>query len=56
MEPGSLSYEWNVGTFNLVPQVQYTRTHVEDLKNFFGDRVNFESHGGTFTRARLGLK
>ena len=49
-------YEWNVGTFNLVPQVQYTRTHVEDLKNFFGDRVNFESHGGTFTRARLGLE
>jgi hypothetical protein len=29
---------------------------VEDLKNFFGDRVNFESHGGTFTRARLGLE
>ena len=49
-------YEWNVGSFNLVPQVQYTRTKVEDVKTFFGDRVNFDSHGGTFTRARLGLE
>ena len=49
-------YEWNVGSFNLVPQAQFTHTKVEALKNFFGDRVNFEAHGGTFTRARLGVE
>ncbi|MDE2407543.1 MAG: hypothetical protein KGL91_06755 [Xanthomonadaceae bacterium] len=49
-------YEWNLGTFNLVPQLQYTHTKVDNLKNFFGDRVNFEAHGGTFTRTRLGLE
>jgi outer membrane autotransporter protein len=49
-------YEWNVGSFNLVPQAQFTHTKVEALKNFFGDRVNFEAHGGNFTRARLGVE
>ena len=49
-------YEWNVGGFNIVPQLQYTVTDVEDVRTFFGDRANFVSHGGNFDRGRLGVE
>ncbi len=49
-------YEFDVGGFNLVPQLQYTRTEVEGIRDFIGHRANFESHGGTFSRTRLGLE
>ncbi|TXH17135.1 MAG: hypothetical protein E6R00_04905 [Gammaproteobacteria bacterium] len=49
-------YEVEIGGFNLVPQLQYTRTEVEGIRDFIGNRANFESHGGTFSRTRLGLE
>ncbi len=49
-------YEWHVGGMNVVPQAQYTRTRVSDIRTFNGDRVTFTAHGGTFTRGRLGVE
>jgi hypothetical protein len=49
-------YEWAVGGFNIVPQLQYTRTEVEDVRAISLDRASFESHGGTSERGRLGVE
>ena len=49
-------YEWAVGGFNIVPQVQYTRTEVEDVRAVSFDRATFEAHGGTSERGRLGVE
>ena len=49
-------YEWAVGGFNIVPQVQYTRTSVDDVRTVSFDRASFESHGGTSERGRLGVE
>ena len=49
-------YEWSMGGFNLVPQAQYTRTHVEDIRTFTGDRADMTAHGGTFERGRVGVE
>ena len=49
-------YEFAIGGFKLVPQAQYVRTRVDDIDAFYGNRANFESHGGTFSRGRLGLE
>lgn len=49
-------YEWQLGGMTLVPQAQYTRTTVNDVKAFQGGLLNFVSHGGTFSRARLGVE
>ena len=40
----------------MVPQLQYTRTEVEDVRTIYGDRANFEGHGGTSSRGRLGVE
>jgi outer membrane autotransporter protein len=51
---------WNVwtsaGGMKLVPQVQYTRTKVENIDRIEGDLADFVSDGGTSSRARLGLE
>ena len=49
-------YQWTAGGFNIVPQLQYTRTEVEDVRTLFGQRAEFEGHGGTSERARLGVE
>jgi len=49
-------YEWAVGGFNIVPQVQYTRTDVEDIRAIAFDRATFEGHGGTSERGRVGVE
>ena len=49
-------YEWAVGGFNLVPQLQYTRTEVEDVRTVSFDRASFVSHGGTSERGRVGVE
>jgi outer membrane autotransporter protein len=50
-------YNWTTGGgFTITPQFQYTRTKVEDLTAFDGDRADFEGHGGTSSRARLGVE
>ena len=49
-------YEWAVGGFNIVPQLQYTRTEVEDVRAVSFDRATFEAHGGTSERGRLGVE
>jgi hypothetical protein len=49
-------YNWTVGGLNVVPQLQYTRTEVEDVRAIQGDRATFEGHGGTSTRGRLGVE
>ena len=51
---------WNVwtsaGGMKLVPQVQYTRTKVENIDRIEGTLADFVSDGGTSSRARLGLE
>lgn len=49
-------YEWTVGGFTLVPQAQYTRTKVEDVRTFVGDLADLAVHGGTYERGRLGVE
>jgi hypothetical protein len=49
-------YEWAVGGFNIVPQVQYTRTEVEDVRAIAFDRATFEGEGGVSERGRLGVE
>ena len=49
-------YEFAVGSFKLVPQAQYVRTEVEDIRTFHGDRVTFDAHGGTSSRGRIGVE
>jgi outer membrane autotransporter protein len=49
-------YQWMLGGLAVVPQLQYTRTEVEDITVFHGDRASFEGHGGTSERARLGVE
>lgn len=49
-------YEWSMGGVNLVPQAQYTRTHVEDVRTFIGDMADMTSHGGTYERGRVGVE
>lgn len=49
-------YEWAVGGFNIVPQLQYTRTEVEDIRAIAFDRATFEGHGGVSERGRVGVE
>ena len=49
-------YEFAVGSFKLVPQAQYVRTEVEDIRTVHGDRVTFDAHGGTSSRGRIGVE
>lgn len=49
-------YEWQFGSFNLVPQAQYTRTKVDGLDALHGEMASFQSHGGTFEQGRLGVE
>ena len=49
-------YEWKLGSFTLVPQLQYTRTEVQDVRTIYGDRADFMAHGGTYSRGRLGVE
>jgi len=49
-------YEWAVGGFNIVPQIQYTRTEVEDVRAISFDRATFAADGGTSERGRLGVE
>ena len=49
-------YEWSMGGFSLVPQAQYTRTRVEDVRAFTGDMADLVVHGGTYERGRLGVE
>ena len=50
-------YKWTTGSgFDITPQLQYTQTKVEDVVAFDGDRADFEGHGGTSSRGRLGVE
>ena len=49
-------YQWTLAGLSVVPQLQYTRTEVEDVRTIYGDRANFEGHGGTSSRGRLGVE
>lgn len=49
-------YAWSIGGFRLVPQLQYTRTEVLDVRALHGRLADFEAHGGSFERGRLGLE
>ncbi len=40
-------YQWTLGGLSVVPQLQYTRTEVEDVRAIHGQRIDFEGHGGT---------
>lgn len=48
-------YQWMLGGLSVVPQVQYTRTEVQDVRPLQGDLASFAGHGGTSTRGRLGV-
>lgn len=49
-------YQWAVGGFNIVPQLQYTRAKAEDVGPLSGQGMEFEGEGGTSRRARLGVE
>ena len=49
-------YQWTLGGLSVVPQLQYTRTEVQDVRAIHADRAVFEGHGGTSERARLGVE
>jgi outer membrane autotransporter protein len=49
-------YRWTLGGLTVVPQLQYTRTEVEDVRAIHGDRADFEGHGGTSSRGRVGVE
>ncbi|RZA22391.1 MAG: hypothetical protein EOP93_00180 [Lysobacteraceae bacterium] len=49
-------YEWMLGGLTVVPQVQYTRTEVEDVRTIHGPVADFEGHGGTSSRGRVGVE
>jgi outer membrane autotransporter protein len=49
-------YQWTLGGLSVVPQLQYTRTEVEDVRVLHGQRADFEGHGGVSERARLGVE
>ena len=46
-----------MGGFNIVPQVQYTRTEVEDVRAIDASTARpSKAHGGTSERGRLGVE
>lgn len=49
-------YQWTLGGLSVVPQLQYTRTEVEDVRAIHGERVDFEGHGGVSERGRIGVE
>ncbi len=52
-----VGYPWTTGGgLVITPQLQYTQTKVDGIKTIFGDRANFEGHGGTSSRGRLGVE
>jgi outer membrane autotransporter protein len=48
-------YEWKLRGLSIVPQLQYTRTEVEDARSIQADGSMFESQG-TSSRGRLGVE
>ena len=46
---------WQLGAFDLVPQVQYTRTKLDDIAPVAGTLVDLTADGGTSGRVRVGL-
>ena len=51
-----VGYQWNIGGLSVVPQMQYTRTEVEDVRAIQSGGTSFEAHGGTSSRARVGVE
>ncbi|QIL19491.1 hypothetical protein [Thermomonas sp. HDW16] len=50
-------YQWAFGNgLMVVPQAQYTRTKVDGISTIHGPDVDFQAHGGTFSRGRLGVE
>ncbi len=50
-------YPWTTASgFVITPQLQYTQTKVDGIKTIYGDRANFDGHGGTSSRGRLGVE
>ena len=50
-------YAWTLDNgLAITPQLQYTRTKVEEARPLHGDGVDFLSHGGTSSRGRLGVE
>ena len=49
-------YQWTWNGLSIVPQLQYTRTEVEDVRALHGQRVDFQGHGGVSERGRLGVE
>ena len=48
-------YEFKVGNINIVPQVQYTWTQVDEIDAYHGQLVDFHSGGGNYNRGRIGV-
>lgn len=46
---------WTFGGANVVPQVQYTRSVVDNIDVIQGSEVGMEVHGGVSKRARVGV-
>lgn len=46
---------WSLSGINLVPQVQYTHTDVDDFSPLVAEQATFVHHGGTSSLGRLGM-
>jgi outer membrane autotransporter protein len=46
---------WKVGPINIVPQIQYTHTRVEDIDSLRDGSSSFTYGGGASSRGRLGV-
>jgi outer membrane autotransporter protein len=49
-------YQWNLRGLSIVPQLQYTRTEVEDVRAMQLGGSSFQAQGGTSSRVRLGVE
>ena len=48
-------YEFKMGNINVVPQLQYTWTQVDEIRPYHGQLVDFHVGGGHYNRARIGV-
>ncbi len=48
-------YEFKVGNINIVPQLQYTWTQVDEIDPYHGQLVDLNLGGGHYNRGRIGV-
>lgn len=49
-------YQWQIGGLSVVPQLQYTRTRVDEVDVIHGTAADFAIEGGSSRRGRIGVE